>query len=284
MAITRHLAEMLLREHLHRPIAGSLLLLSRQTVFLTPQEAVDLVKRYVDVLPSAKIETDRYTFRGKTMGYISDESFFSLFSTAKIEATDFAPKKGVTIVHDLCAPVSDQLHEAFDFIYNGSVLDNIFDSATAMDNITRMLKPGGVAFHYEGARHQAQAYAYVQFSPPWFFDYAAVNHFDDCQVFYATHPNFHGAWEVFLYHAYYSSDGQHASVTSPLRHDDDAAIISIMQKGPETTSGQRPIEAPFRLDHDVYAQRFQHFVNNGRKCQMAPVKGNPGFWHVATFV
>jgi hypothetical protein len=285
MAISRHLAEMLLREHLHKPISGSILLLSRQTVFLTPQEAVDLVNRCgIDVLPSAKIEKDTYTYRGIKEGYISDESFFSLFTEARIEVTDFAPKRGVTIVHDLCAPVPEELHRRFDFIYNGSVLDNVFDCATAMDNITRMLKPGGVAFHYEGPLSSHIGGVYTQFSPAWFFDYGAINRFEDCQVFYALYPDFHlGKWDVLLYHPYHSTDGVHASLVAPLQHDGDALLICIMQAGLETTSGKRPIQAGYRTDHAPYSERFQHFATKGRRYQMAPVKNQPGYWHIGTF-
>jgi 2-polyprenyl-3-methyl-5-hydroxy-6-metoxy-1,4-benzoquinol methylase len=49
------------------------------------------------------------------------------------------------------------LQGQFDFIYNGSVLDNAFDSAAYVRNVSRMLKPEGVAFHYEGAQHAAPA-------------------------------------------------------------------------------------------------------------------------------
>lgn len=71
MAITRHLAKLLLREHRHRPITGSVLLLARQTVFLTPEQAIALV-RSEGIAPreGAKIETDRYTARGRALGYI----------------------------------------------------------------------------------------------------------------------------------------------------------------------------------------------------------------------
>ncbi|MBM3516213.1 MAG: hypothetical protein FJX59_21220, partial [Alphaproteobacteria bacterium] len=147
---------------------------------MTPEQAIALV-RSEGITPrkGAKIETDRYTARGRALGYISDESFLSLFSDAAVEVLDFTGYQGATIIHDLCAPMPAALLGKFDFIYNGSVLDNLFDSAAAMDNITRPLAPSGVAFHYEGARHFGWAYA--EFPPEWFFDYAAINKFDDCK-------------------------------------------------------------------------------------------------------
>ncbi len=51
-------------------------------------------------------------------------------------------------IFDLAHGVPDDLLGRFDFIYNGSVLDNVFDPATCIRNVARMLKPNGVTFGY----------------------------------------------------------------------------------------------------------------------------------------
>lgn len=164
----------------------------------------------------------------------------------------------------------------FDFIYNGSVLDNLFDSAAAMDNITRLLAPSGVAFHYEGARHFGWAYA--EFPPEWFFDYAAINKFDDCKIYYCTHQNIHESdWQAYLWMPYHESNGK-LELTARMRHEGDSVIVAILQRDAATVFGGRPIQINYRPDHGPYIERLIHYANRGRKVSATPVNQWPGHW------
>jgi hypothetical protein len=175
MAITRHLAELILTEHRFRKITGRVLMLGRQTVFMKPEEAMALVRRVgLEVRPAARIGICTMP-HGKKNGYIADASFFSLFTDAVVEACDVTDYEGAEHVFDLSREPPAGLLGAFDFIYNGSVLDNVFDPAACLRNTTRMLKPDGSIFHYEGVVHWGAAY--LKMSPDWFFDYYAVNGF-----------------------------------------------------------------------------------------------------------
>src|SRR5258706_2167495 len=173
MAITRHLAELILPEHKFREIRGEVLLLGRQLVLLTPDEAQALVEKMgIKLARGAWIDYDK-TPHPYPEKLISDVSFFSLFCDAPVCASDVSAYEGAEIIFDLSAEVPVGLHRQFDFIYNGSVLDNVFDPAACIRNVSRMLKVDGVAFHYEGVQHAAPAY--LKFSTDWFFDYYALN-------------------------------------------------------------------------------------------------------------
>src|SRR4051812_48586037 len=129
MAITRHLAELILAEHKFRRIRGEVLLLGRQLVVMTPEEAQQLVAKVgIDPAKGAYIDYDK-TSHPFPKKLISDASFFSLFSDAVVKASDVSDYEGAEIIFDLTGEVPVALQRRFDFIYNGSVFDNVFDPA-----------------------------------------------------------------------------------------------------------------------------------------------------------
>ncbi len=282
MGMTRNLAKLLLEEHRRKPFKGRGIILGRQTIFLTPDEAVALVTEVLgSVRPGVAPIKDTYTYRGNRDGYILDVSFFSLFTDAKIEVLDYSAYQGATIVQDLCAPLPYDLKDCFDFVINGSVFDNIFDPATAMDNVGEMLKENGVSFHVEGAHHFY--YAYIKFGASWFFDYAVVNNYFDCKVFYCVYKElFHGNWEVYLWTPYHVVDGK-LRIVDPLKHEFDACVVAILEKQAGSTIGKRPIQANYRQDHQQYVEFFNRTMVKGRNLSLRKVDKAPGHFYLGSY-
>jgi hypothetical protein len=256
MAITRHLAELILTEHKHRSIHGEVLLLGRQLVLMTPDEAQALVEKTGIRQPkNAFIDYDK-TPHPYPKKLISDSSFFSLFSDANVRACDVSAYEGAEIIFNLSERVPDVLLGGFDFIYNGSVLDNVFDPAACIRNTSRMLRPHGRVFNYEGAAHVSPAY--LKFSPDWFFDYYALNDFADCQVYVVTYDDVHlDPWEVFQFDPF-TADGK---LTMPMRLPTEAMVVAIAENAPIATVDKAPLQNVYRsAAHEVYrvaAERFQ---------------------------
>jgi SAM-dependent methyltransferase len=89
--------------------------------------------------------------------------------------------EGAEIVHDLNHPVPDVLSGAADLIVDGSTLDNLFSPSIALQNIARMLRPGGRFFSINaGTAHNTSCTVHTGF---WFMDYCAINRFADCRVY-----------------------------------------------------------------------------------------------------
>ena len=259
MAITRHLAELILTEHRFRKITGRVLMLGRQTVFMTPQEAMALVRKVgLDVRPTARIDTCTMP-HGKKNGYIADASFFSLFTDAVVEACDVTDYEGAEHIFDLSKEPPAGLLGAYDFIYNGSVLDNVFDPAACLRNTTRMLKPDGSIFHYEGAVHWGAAY--LKMSPDWFFDYYAVNGFADIQAYICAYSDIHASpWDIYEWSAY-AGDGPPGSLLPPK----EQLVVAIAENKPGTTFDRTPIQNVYRPDHAAYRPGFERSAKSPRR-------------------
>ena len=263
MAITRHLAHFILKEHAFRPISGTTLLLGRQVVFMTPDQAQALVEAAgFAIRAGATIEYDKNEY-GRAQHFISDASFFSLFSDSEVLACDVSSAEQPDLVFDLSDTLPPGLSGRFNFIYNGSVLDNVFDPAACMRNITRMLTATGVVLHYEGAAHASPAY--LKFTPDWFFDYYALNGFNDCQAYVGTFDDVHQSpWNVLGWDAFYADGGQQR-LTYPIRTSSDAMVLAIAEKCPGASDGRTPIQGVYRGGHDDYLPAFERYRLSARR-------------------
>lgn len=263
MAITRHLAELILVEHRFRPIAGRVLLLGRQTVFMTPDEATALVRKLgLQVRPDARAEICGMP-HGRRNGYISDASFFSLFSDAEVRACDVTDYEGAEYLFDLSQAPPAELLGAFDFVYNGSVLDNVFDPAAALRNAARMLKPDGVLLGYEGMVHWGAAY--LKMSPDWFFDYFALNGFADVQAYVVNYADIHASpWQVFEWSPY-EGDALAGNVGAPL----DQMVVVVAENASDAGVDRTPIQKEYRPDHKAYRSAFERTANSPRRAHYA---------------
>jgi hypothetical protein len=270
MAITRHLAELILAEHKFRRIQGEVLLLGRQLVVMTPDEAQALVAKLgIKQRTSAFIDYDKtpHPFPQKL---ISDASFFSLFSDAVVKASDVSGYEGAEIIFDLSGEIPTSLAHRFDFIYNGSVLDNVFDPAKCIRNVSRMLKDDAVVFHYEGAIHSAPAY--LKFTPDWFFDYYAINGFADLQAYWVTYHDVHkDPWGVYEWSAFEAQQSDWR-LTMPLPIDREAMVVAIAQSASGSTIEKSPLQNIYRSnEHAPYIAAHRRFVESQRRAAIRSV-------------
>lgn len=95
------------------------------------------------------------------------EKFFSVIGAKTVDSIDYSPYERATIVHDLNKPVPKELHNKYDFIYDGGTIEHIFDIKACMDNVKKMLKVGGY-FCSVTVCNNFVGHGFYQFSPEFF--------------------------------------------------------------------------------------------------------------------
>lgn len=194
MGLGRHFVEALIREHLHRPIRGDVVLVGRQSVYLAPAGILQLLGELgVDTgtTVASDIELDREThnrlrvFDGHPT--ISDRALFRLLGVPAVLALDHSDYEGADIIHDLSKPLPWRLRRRADFIVDGSTLDNVFDPAQVIRNLAQMLRPGGRLLTTNMFSNHHDPYAVLP--PLWFLDYFVANGFADCKVYVVVYVN-----------------------------------------------------------------------------------------------
>lgn len=183
MGLSGHAVDAIGREHAFRPIKGDVLFIGRQATYFTPSKLVKKLRSHGNVVDPSAIEIDRTTIN-RIPGYgqiVTDRSIFHALGVDSVKALDTSPYEGAEIVHNLNEPISDSLRENADFIVDGSTLDNVFDPAMALRNLSAMLKPGGRVLMINAWSPRDGSYALC--SPAWYFDFFVANGFADCKTY-----------------------------------------------------------------------------------------------------
>jgi len=259
MAITSYLAEAIIREHKYKRIHGDVLLLGRQTMRFSLREAVTLIRGYglaPDPIPLDETVLDRKTLGSQGHEFIRDDAFFRLLGVNTVRAIDHSDYEGAEIIHNLNEPISDGLEATADFILDGSTLDNLFDPATAIKSMARMLRPGGrlIAINL-GSTLTGRPYSIC--SPYWFLDYFAINQFKDCRVYVIIY-----GWQHTRVLAVDPSSK--SNITLPIRLFSN--IFVFAEKDNSSTWDRIPDQREYagRQAHEAYSAAAYRFETSDR--------------------
>jgi hypothetical protein len=273
--ICESLLRILAQEHKVKKIEGEIITLGRQTIALTLDEAL-IILRDEGVDPSEhrisearKFGLDHSTRYGKGAGVLTDKALFALFGDNNLVAMDVSTYENAEIIHNLNYSIETDLENRFDFIIDGGTFDHLFDLKTAFSNLTKMLKVSGRAFMWNGASNFTGT-AYMSYAPDFFRDYFLINKYADCKAYLAevSRQGQFSNWNIFEYMGGRKfSEGMDAFHTPFMM-----MTIIIAEKGAETTHDMIPVQCFYRDDdkwQDYLAQEAA-FKRNGR----ASLKGN----------
>lgn len=286
MSIPLPLAQFMCSEHAYRAFPSEILLLGRQSICMDEATLRALAQRWD--LVCGDIELDRKTVSAlyqPERRWITDTSFFSLFGITTIHAIDHSDFEGADMIHDICQPMDCTLDGKFDLIFNGSVLDNVFNPSAALMNVGRLLSPGGRVIHIETAT--TNQYSYQAISPSWFVDYAAYNDWDDCRVYFGTTRDLaglvDGPWGMMTFDA---GAAQKPNAYSPNLGAETGVMVIVAQKGESSTWDKVPVQSHYRSDKDwdELANVFSRFATSDRPLYLGahgtgePIESYGGVW------
>lgn len=183
MGLPRYVAQMILAEHVRRPITGTIVSYGNNTVHLSSEDASELLASFA-ICPRAGFEIDHKTYGRESLGraLITMESFFASFSDAELKVIDVSPYEGADLILDLNEPIPSSLHGIADFVYDGSVLDNLFNPAMGLKNAGALAKADGRIVMVNDWTKNLGRGSYVSMSPDWYLDYFAANNFADVKL------------------------------------------------------------------------------------------------------
>jgi len=254
MGIAHNIAAAIVREHQHRPITGDVVLIGRQTVYLTPGQAVDMVRRFgVEPAIENPAVDDRTLNRRpefQNFDLVSDTGFFELLGVRSCRALDRSAYEGAEILHDLSEPLPAHLRETADLVVDGSTLDNTFDPARTLRSYAELLRPGGRLIATNSWSTNTDPY--VACSPLWFLDYFVANGFADCKVYVLVYLRNHAVNAFVLDPVRIFDPRREVRAFSVAR---ETATFVIAEKGPNSTVDRVPAQCHYRSREDWLAYR-----------------------------
>ena len=266
-------AQMLLAEHLYRPITGTIVTIGRHSVGLTGEQMDRLLASMgVPRRAGAAYEVDTETMGGGG-SRITQESFFAAFTDARVLSLDVSAYEGADVICDLQDKLPWKHRRTADFVYDGGSLDNIFDVAATLRNISRLLKPGGRFFaSNNGGAHPT---SYLKFSADWFMDFFALNQYADCKAYICNYPGTLGMQKnpdvqcpyetiVYSFNPYVTHATGEGYDCSSVESVNRYQIYCLAEKGRRSTDHCSPIQKHYRVDPghnricNASAKRFLH--------------------------
>jgi hypothetical protein len=274
---TEHMLALIV-EGKHRPFDGGVVYtLGRQTMAATPAEALEMFRalgansRIADIDELNVDRTTDYATKYLSRQVISDVSFFRMLGFDEVKALDISDFEGAEIVLDLNRPVPADLEATCDLLVDGSTLDNIFDPATALKNINRMLRPGGrcLLINLGNASLEFTGMAYTMFNPLWFFDYFVANDFEYCDVYVTAYADMSTTPRAVSYmisheHAMRKYD---AGFIRPISSLAPLAVTVVAEKGSASTWDRLPTQHAYRPESEwkTYEARVASFIAKQRR-------------------
>jgi hypothetical protein len=118
-----------------------------------------------------------------------EELLNKYFGATKVESVDNSNYEGATYVHNMNEPLTHNLIDKFDTVFDGGCLEHIYNAPQALKNCSLFCKPGGQILHVLPANNWC-GHGFWQFSPELFFSlYSKENGYEGTQVFMADLSN-----------------------------------------------------------------------------------------------
>jgi len=188
MGIDRQSLQLFLHADTCTPLAGTIVLIGKSTVTISPQQLSLIAYAFNKHLPDSLLNdcSDKQT-KHSSYGYSIDDAQLIKYlfpSIHDIAILDVSAYEGADIVADINCHLDPGLHQSADIIYDSSVSDNIFNPAQMYVNIHNMLRPGGLVI----AEHHSGFYPgnLASLSPEWFYSFFVCNGYTDVQIYVAV--------------------------------------------------------------------------------------------------
>lgn len=152
----------------------SILMLGKQDVNFNRGNLKKMLDRVGFQYKKDVIEIDDYDFWTEKL---DSYDLFHLLGFKTVSALDISDYEGADIILDLStSKLPENLEKRYDYIFDGGVIEHIFNAPLALNNITKMLKVGGKVIHDLPCGNLID-HGYYSFSPTFLVDYYEANRF-----------------------------------------------------------------------------------------------------------
>lgn len=96
------------------------------------------------------------------------DALFRSLGAGKLQVLDNSPYEGATVIHDLNEALSAEWAGRFDFVFDGGVIEHVFNAPMALKSCMQLLRVGGHFCSCTLANNEC-GHGFYQFSPELFF-------------------------------------------------------------------------------------------------------------------
>jgi len=116
--------------------------------------------------------------------HMFSEPFFMFLGADIVDSVDYSDYEDATIIHDLCTEIPVELKNKYTCVFDGGLLEHVFDFPVAFKNAMDMVAIGGHLI-IETPGNNLFGHGFYQFSPELFYSsLLEENGFSNTQVFF----------------------------------------------------------------------------------------------------
>jgi hypothetical protein len=169
------------------------------------------------------------------------QTIFKLLGANEVLIADISEYENPDLLINLNNPVSKNLSEKFDLIFDCGTLEHIFDVPTALSSLTSMLKTKGNIYIAVPSSNSIDHGLY-SFSPGFFFDYFLSNGFENrgCYLYEGSPIFYKKKGRLYKYHRI----GNEIPILSSLAIE----TIVLFHKSKTLSETIKPIQSIYQTD------------------------------------
>ena len=186
------------------------LTLGRQNLLCSPIYLKQLF-RSLDFWPTGLNDAE-FELRLCSNPYLADPLFLMLGAN-KVSAMDYSDFEGADVIHDLNLPLPPNLREQFDVVFDGGLLEHIFNFPTAMKSAMELVKETGHLILSTPANNYC-GHGFYQFSPELFYRVLSAD--NGYRIKHISFVEAHTYYSAIAGRYYFASlDGRRFAVPDP---------------------------------------------------------------------
>jgi hypothetical protein len=137
-------------------------------------DVLTLGRQDLNVYPAKMAQVLRHhglpanAFEAASQETLHAEPFFRALGATQVASLDVSDFEGATYVHDLNQPIRAEWKERFDVVFDGGLLEHVFNLPIALQSCMEMVRVGGYFITHTIANNWC-GHGFYQFSPELFY-------------------------------------------------------------------------------------------------------------------
>jgi hypothetical protein len=272
MGIPKDSCMLLMKEHLRRPLSGSLLTLGVQDILFSKKSLYQMAEQCNFPLKKSryiKISTKPDLV---AMEYLDDRELFKTLGFNEVLRLDYSDYEGADITFDLNSDsLPEELCNRFDMIIDGGTTEHVFHVPNLLRSVSRMLKVNGRIVHLSPSSNYMD-HGFYMFSPTLFYDYYSANKFEVNTIQLMRHSRQRTQEPSWILE--YTPDGFEKIVPERFANNGDSYLIAcIATKTEDSTEGVVPQQGHYcnkmwrgnaSVSPEIFQKKFNEIINLAR--------------------
>ncbi|MBN2384172.1 hypothetical protein JXQ70_14945 [bacterium] len=196
MGIEHNIFKLLLKERQYLVPHGKIMVFGVQDIWFSYDQAIGMLEQagypYTAIPESERKQSTSFLIRAyfndARTEFVHVEDLFKILGYQVCQTMDVIARESPQFVHDLNKPVDRLMHGNYQTVYDGGVIEHVFNLHMGLQNIHDLLEPGGTIVHHTPLAGCLD-HSFFYLNPCFFYDTYGENGYTDMKAFFVEQPH-----------------------------------------------------------------------------------------------